>query len=51
MDRALELDQYLKAVLAPLGLLFPFPIFCPKLDSCMRTESELQEALRLQGGE
>ncbi len=50
VQRVLELDQYMRAVLAPLGILFPFPIFCRKLDSCMKTEAELQQAILANGG-
>ena len=35
------LDQYARSVLAPLGILFPFPIHCSKLDSYMRTAADL----------
>ncbi len=48
--RALELEQYMRSVLAPLGILFPFPVFCRKLDSCVRTEADLQQAMVLNRG-
>ena len=35
------LDHYAKSVLAPLGILFPFPLHCSKLDSYMKTAVEL----------
>ena len=35
------LDPYSKPLLAPLGIVFPFPMFCSKLDSYMKRESEL----------
>ena len=36
-----ELDHYAQSVLAPLGILFPFPLHCSKLDSYMKTAGEL----------
>ena len=36
-----ELDPYARSVLAPLGILFPFPIHCSKLDSYLKTAAEL----------
>ena len=36
-----ELDHYARSVLAPLGILFPFPLPCSKLDSYMKTAAEL----------
>ena len=36
-----DLDHYARSVLAPLGILFPFPIHCSKLDSYMRTAADL----------
>lgn len=36
-----ELDHYARSVLAPLGILFPFPLHCSKLDSYMKTAVEL----------
>ncbi len=47
--RALELDQYMRSVLAPLGFLFPFPVFCRKLDSCVR-QRLIAGAMALNGG-
>lgn len=31
------LDQYARQVVAPLGILFPFPFHCSKLDSYMKS--------------
>ena len=39
--RVQTLDQYTRAMFCPLGLFFPFPIHCSKLDSYMSTEQEL----------
>ena len=41
VEKVKELDHYARSVLAPLGILFPFPIHCSKLDSYMRTAGEL----------
>ena len=35
------LEDYMKPALAPLGMLFPFPLHFPKLDSCMMTSVQL----------
>ena len=37
------LDPYARDVLAPLGILFPFPLHCSKLDSYMKTAVELSD--------
>ena len=37
------LEDYIKAVLAPQGMLFPFPFHFPKLDSCMMNSAQLRE--------
>ena len=50
VEKVKSLDQYTRAVIAPLGIVFPFPIFCPKLDSYMRTERDLLLAVRANGG-
>ena len=36
-----DLDHYARSVLAPLGIPFPFPLHCSKLDSYMKTAVEL----------
>jgi hypothetical protein len=41
-DKAQSLDPYSKQLLAPLGIYFPFPLNCSKLDSYLRTEAELK---------
>ena len=41
MAKVQELDPYSRSVLAPLGILFPFPIHCSKLDCYMKTAAEL----------
>lgn len=41
VEKVKELDHYARSVLAPLGILFPFPIHCSKLDSYMKTAAEL----------
>lgn len=49
--RVRTLDSYTRQVVAPLGILFPFPLLCCKLDSYMRSEGELQQAMAAMGGE
>ena len=41
VEKVKELDHYARSVLAPLGILFPFPIHCSKLDSYMKTAADL----------
>lgn len=41
VKRVSMLDPYSRPLLAPLGIVFPFPMFCSKLDSYMKHESEL----------
>ena len=43
VQRVSMLDPYSKPVLAPLGIVFPFPMFCSKLDSYMKLETELSD--------
>ena len=45
VELAQGLDPYRRQVLAPLGILFPFPLLCPKLDSYMKPEAELRLAI------
>lgn len=40
------LDQYTRNMFCPLGLFFPFPIHCCKLDSYMSSEQELYPYIR-----
>ena len=51
VTRVRLLDPYMRQVLAPLGLLFPFPLNCSKLDSFMKSEGLLQQAMATRGGE
>ena len=44
VDRARNLDSYLKPLLAPLGIFFPFPYECRLLDSYMRKDSDISSA-------
>jgi len=39
----------MQKALAPLGMLFPFPIHFPKLDSCMLTSSQLWDKCHCDG--
>jgi serine/threonine protein kinase len=41
VKRVSMLDPYSRPLLAPLGIVFPFPMFCSKLDSYMKMETEL----------
>ena len=41
VKRVSMLDPYSRPLLAPLGIVFPFPMFCSKLDSYMKKEKEL----------
>ena len=41
VKRVSMLDPYSRPLLAPLGIVFPFPMFCSKLDSYMKMEAEL----------
>ncbi len=43
--RARELDPYLKPLLAPLGIFFPFPFLCKLLDSYLKKDSEITAAM------
>ena len=43
------LEDYIKALLTPQGMLFPFPLHFPKLDSCMMTSAQLQEKFSCDG--
>ena len=43
------LEDYMRAALAPLGMLFPFPLHFPKLDSCMMTSVQLWDRFRCDG--
>ena len=43
------LEDYMKAALAPLGMLFPFPLHFPKLDSCMMTDVQLWDKFHCDG--
>ena len=43
------LEKYMQNALAPLGMLFPFPIHFPKLDSCMLTSAQLWDKCRCDG--
>ncbi|XP_065912428.1 uncharacterized protein [Dysidea avara] len=44
-----SLEKYMRNALAPLGMLFPFPIHFPKLDSCMLTCSQLWDKCHCDG--
>lgn len=50
VERVGSLDPYSRSVLAPLGILFPFPLFCSKLDSYLRGEQDVADAIRANGG-
>lgn len=41
VKRVSMLDPYSRQLLAPLGIVFPFPMFCSKLDSYMKNETQL----------
>lgn len=41
-DKVKSLDQYTRNFIAPLGLFFPFPHHCSKLDSYLRRAPELR---------
>ena len=41
--RANSLDQYTRKCFAPLGIYFPFPLHCSKLDTYLRREEELRK--------
>ena len=43
------LEDYMKTALAPLGMLFPFPLHFPKLDSCMLTSVQLWDKFHCDG--
>ena len=43
------LEDYMKAAVAPLGMLFPFPLHFPKLDSCMMTSVQLWDKFHCDG--
>ena len=40
------MDPFVRQVTAPLGILFPFPLLCPKLDSYMKPEEALRSAMQ-----
>jgi len=41
VEQARKLDPYLKPLLAPLGIFFPFPYHCKLLDSYMKGDSDI----------
>lgn len=41
VERSKSLDQFIRQYLAPLGIYFPFPHHCSKLDSYLRRTEEL----------
>lgn len=43
------LEEYLKMAIAPLGILFPFPLHFPKLESCMMTSVQLWDKFQCDG--
>ena len=43
------LEEYMKTAIAPLGILFPFPLHFPKLESCMMTSVQLWDRFRCDG--
>ena len=45
VKKAHHLDPYSKQLLAPLGILFPFPLHCSKLDCYLREEKHVQQGL------
>ena len=44
MSKARTLDPYLKPLLAPLGIFFPFPYQCKLLDSYLKNDTEIATA-------
>lgn len=40
-----SLDHYTRQQLAPLGILFPFPLHCRLLSSYLKSEEELSHIL------
>ena len=44
VERAKTLDQFVRQYLAPLGVYFPFPHHCSKLDSYLRRSEEFTAA-------
>ena len=45
VERVAMLDPYSRPILAPLGIVFPFPLFSSKLDSYMKLGSEIAAKL------
>ena len=50
VQRVTMLDPYSRPLLAPLGIVFPFPMFCSKLDSYMKRENKLSAHFTQNGG-
>ena len=50
VQRVTMLDPYSRPLLAPRGIVFPFPMFCSKLDSYMKRENELSAHFTQNGG-
>lgn len=50
VERAKELDQYVRQVMAPLGILFPFPYHCRLLDTYMKSSATITATLAQSGG-
>lgn len=44
-----KLEDYMRNLLAPLGILFPFPFHFPKLDSRMMTSEQLWNTYQCDG--
>ena len=43
------LEEYMRIAIAPLGILFPFPLHFPKLESCMMTGVQLWDEFQCDG--
>ena len=46
-----KLDPYMRPMMAPLGIFFPFPFNCRYLDTYMKSAADISEALKTSGGQ
>lgn len=51
VEKVKEMDQFLRPVMAPLGIFFPFPYHCSLLDTYMQSDAAIAAKLRQSGGQ
>jgi hypothetical protein len=50
VSRVKELDPYIRQVVAPLGIMFPFPFYCRLLDTYMKSSASITATVAQSGG-